>query len=87
MSMAQAPAAAPGGVLTLPAEVTHAQAGPLREALGRQAPGRMTDGRTPWPRPFDQGFDPDDPIDRAVMATREAVFPHFGLVAEPGLWF
>ena len=56
-------------------------------ALGRQAPGRMTDGRQPWPRPFDQGFDPDDPIDRAVMETRDAVFPHHGLTAEPGLWF
>jgi acetoin utilization protein AcuC len=57
------------------------------EALGRQAPGRMTDGRQPWPRPFDQGFDPDDPVDKAILATREAVFPHYGLVAEPGLWF
>ena len=57
------------------------------EALGRQAPGRMTDGRQPWPRPFDQGFDPDDPIDRAVMQTREAVFPVHGLTAEPSLWF
>ena len=57
------------------------------EALGRQAPGRMTDGRQPWPRPFDQGFDPDDGVDRAVMATREAVFPHYGLTAEPSLWF
>ena len=57
------------------------------ESLGRQAPGRMTDGRQPWPRPFEQGFDPDDAIDRAVMATREAIYPHYGLVAEPGLWF
>jgi acetoin utilization protein AcuC len=57
------------------------------EALGRQAPGRMTDGRQPWPRPFDQGFDHDDPLDKAILATREAVFPHYGLVAEPGLWF
>lgn len=57
------------------------------EAMGRQAPGRMTDGREPWPRPFDQGFDPDDALDQAVLATREAVFPRHGLVAEPGLWF
>ena len=57
------------------------------EAMGRQAPGRMTDGRQPWPRPFDQGFDPDDALDGAVMATREAVFPRYGLTAEPGLWF
>jgi acetoin utilization protein AcuC len=57
------------------------------EALGRQAPGRMTDGRQPWPRPFDQGFDPDDGVDAAVMETRTAVFPHWGLTAEPGFSF
>ncbi len=57
------------------------------EALGRQAPGRMTDGRQPWPKPFDQGFDPDDAIDGAIMATRTAVYPHWGLTAEPNLWF
>jgi acetoin utilization protein AcuC len=57
------------------------------ESLGRQAPGRMTDGRQPWPRPFDQGFNHDDSVDRAVMATREAVYPFYGLTAEPSLWF
>ena len=57
------------------------------EALGRQAPGRMTDGREPWPRPFDQGFDPADGVDAAILATREAVFPIHDLTAEPGLWF
>ena len=56
-------------------------------ALGRQAPRRMTDGREPWPRPIEQGFDPDDPVDAAIMATREAVFPHLGLRPEPDLWF
>jgi acetoin utilization protein AcuC len=57
------------------------------EALGRQAPGRMTDGRQPWPRPFDQGFDPDDAVDAAILETRTEVFPHWGLTAEPGFWF
>ncbi|MHB1066916.1 MAG: acetoin utilization protein AcuC [Candidatus Nanopelagicales bacterium] len=57
------------------------------ESLGRQAPGRMTDGRQPWPKPFDQGFDPDDSLDAAVLSTRLAVFPRWGLTAEPGLWF
>lgn len=57
------------------------------EAMGRQAPGRMTDGRQPWPKPFDQGFDGSDPVDAAILATREAVFPRWGLVAEPDLWF
>lgn len=55
--------------------------------LGRQAPGRMTDGREPWPRPIEQGFDPDDPVDAAILAAREAVFPHLGLQPDPDLWF
>ncbi len=57
------------------------------ESLGRQAPGRMTDGRQPWPKPFDQGFDPADPVDAAILATRNAVFPRWGLTAEPAVWF
>lgn len=57
------------------------------EALGRQAPGRMTDGRDPWPKPLEQGFDPEDALDGAVLATREAVFPHHGLEPEPAAWF
>ena len=57
------------------------------EALGRQSPGRMTDGRQPWPRPFDQGFNPDDAVDQAILTAREATFPRFGLTPEPGLWF
>jgi acetoin utilization protein AcuC len=59
----------------------------VMELLGRQAPGRMTDGRQPWPKPFDQGFNPDDPIDAAILATRNAVFPRWGLTAEPSVWF
>jgi acetoin utilization protein AcuC len=69
------------------AEVPEAFREFVLESLGRQGPGRMTDGRNPWPRPFDQGFDPDDAIDAAVMETREAVYPHYGLTAEPSLWF
>lgn len=57
------------------------------EALGRQAPGRMTDGRDPWPRPLEQGFDPRDLVDAAILATREAVFGFHGLQAEPEMWF
>lgn len=30
-------------------------------------------------RPWAAGYNPDDPVDRAVMATRGAVFPHHGL--------
>jgi acetoin utilization protein AcuC len=51
----------------------------VRIRLGRQAPGRMTDGRDPWWRSWEVGYDPEDVVDRAVMATRKAVFPLHGL--------
>ena len=46
----------------------------------------MTDGRAPWPKSFDEGFNPDDPVDQAILATRNAVFPHWGLTAESLSW-
>lgn len=49
------------------------------ERLGRQAPQRMTDGRELWFRSWATGHDPEDAVDRAVMATRKAVFPLHGL--------
>lgn len=55
----------------------------VQELLGQNPPGRMTDGRDPWAQPFERNYHPDDPLDRAIMATREAVFPHWGLVADP----
>lgn len=30
-------------------------------------------------RPFEEGYDPADPVDRAIIATRRAVFPDHGL--------
>ena len=59
----------------------------VAQTLGRTAPARMTDGAHPWPKPFDQGFDPADPVDAAILATRTAVFPLHGLVADPDPWF
>jgi acetoin utilization protein AcuC len=59
----------------------------VTEALGRPGPMRMTDGQQPWPRPFDQGFNPTDPVDAAILATRVEVFPHWGLTPEPDLAF
>ena len=29
---------------------------------------------------FDDGYDPDDPIDQAIMASRKAVFPQHGIM-------
>jgi len=59
----------------------------VTEHVGQESPATMTDGQTPWARPFDSGFDPDDHLDQAVMATRRAVFPSWGLVVEPSDWF
>lgn len=45
------------------------------------APHRMTDGRTPQWRDFiDDGYDPADRLDQAVLAARRAVFPAHGLL-------
>lgn len=46
---------------------------------GETAPLTMTDGRDPHYRDFSDGYDPADPVDRAIVATRKAVFPHHGL--------
>jgi acetoin utilization protein AcuC len=51
----------------------------VMERLGRQSPQRMTDGREPWYRSWATGHDPEDAVDRTVMATRKAVFPLHGL--------
>ncbi len=51
----------------------------VRERFGRQAPQRMTDGADLHFRPWSMGHDPSDAVDRAVMATRRAVFPLHGL--------
>jgi acetoin utilization protein AcuC len=49
------------------------------ERYGLAAPLRMTDGgRTDWDD-WSAGYDPADPVDRAVLATMRAVFPANGL--------
>ncbi|HET9500181.1 MAG TPA: acetoin utilization protein AcuC [Marmoricola sp.] len=47
--------------------------------LGRRAPLLMTDGREPAYRDWSEGYNPDTWLDRAVQATRDAVFPLNGL--------
>jgi acetoin utilization protein AcuC len=50
------------------------------ERTGQEAPRRLTDGAEPAYRAWDAGEgDPDDPVDRAIAATRRAVFPEHGL--------
>lgn len=58
----------------------------VQEALGHVVPLRMTDGATPWPRDLRQGWNPTDPVDAAISATREAVFPLVGLDPDPEGW-
>jgi acetoin utilization protein AcuC len=47
--------------------------------LGRPGPAHMGDGRDPWWRSWEVGYDPEDAVDRAIMATRSKVFPVHGL--------
>jgi acetoin utilization protein AcuC len=51
----------------------------VHDLLGRDAPATMTEGRPATFRPWEQGYDPDDAVDRAILATRRAVFPEHGL--------
>ncbi len=46
---------------------------------GAVAPRRMGDGGQSSYVPWETGYDPGDPLDRAVIATRTAVFPYHGL--------
>ncbi|QNN51245.1 acetoin utilization protein AcuC [Nocardioides mesophilus] len=55
----------------------------IRSLLGRTAPMRMTDGRLPAYRDWSEGYDPSVWLDRAIHATREAVFPLNGLDPMP----
>jgi acetoin utilization protein AcuC len=51
----------------------------VRSRCARVAPARMTDGADPQHRSWATGYDPADPIDRAVLATRKALYPLHGL--------
>ncbi len=51
----------------------------VKETYDRSAVAVMGDGRDPWWRSWDVGYDPEDAVDRAIMATRQAVFPLHGL--------
>ena len=42
-------------------------------------PRTLSDGEEVVVRSWASGFDPANPVDRAVRATRRAVFPHLGL--------
>ncbi len=44
------------------------------------APEWMTEGAPGTFVDYESGHNPADPVDRAIMATRKAVFPHYGLM-------
>jgi len=52
----------------------------VRRRTGQPAPELMTEGLPGQFSSFESGYDPADPIDRAIMATRNAVFPLHGLM-------
>ncbi|MGX5717463.1 acetoin utilization protein AcuC [Arthrobacter sp. MAHUQ-56] len=51
----------------------------VEEKFGTAAPELMGDDVELWWRSWEVGFDPNDAVDRSVMATRKAVFPLHGL--------
>lgn len=51
----------------------------VRARYDQSAPLRMTDGATPAHADWSDGYDPADPLDRAIQATRLAVFPAHAL--------
>ncbi len=53
------------------------------QRLGQRGPFRMTDGRNPVFRDWSQGYDPNTWLDRAINATRSAVFPLHGMDPMP----
>jgi acetoin utilization protein AcuC len=50
---------------------------------GREAPEVMTEGSEPKFARFESGYDPADPVDQAITATRSTVFPEHGLMPQP----
>jgi acetoin utilization protein AcuC len=54
----------------------------VEERWFRRPPPLMTDGATAEFPPWSGGYDPADAVDRAIRATRQAVFPLLGLHAD-----
>jgi len=54
-----------------------------RSLVGETAPLTMTDGASASYLSFASGMDPGDPVDRAIMRTRGAVFAAHGLAPHP----
>lgn len=50
-----------------------------RDLVGEYAPQTMGDGADPSFEPISEGYNPSSRVDQAIIATRRAVFPEFGL--------
>jgi acetoin utilization protein AcuC len=59
----------------------------VSDVLRRDPPLTMGNGRDPWVRSWDSGYNPEDPVDAAVLATRRAAFPHLGIDPDPDPMF
>ncbi|GAA5228044.1 acetoin utilization protein AcuC [Paeniglutamicibacter antarcticus] len=51
----------------------------VHERYGIWPPESMGDDAELWWRSWEVGYDPADPVDRTIMATRKEIFPLFGL--------
>jgi acetoin utilization protein AcuC len=52
----------------------------VSDVTSQAAPDTMTEGAPAEFASFDDGYDPADPVDQAIVATRKAVFPLHGLM-------
>jgi acetoin utilization protein AcuC len=59
----------------------------VENVLRTTAPQTMGNGRDPWVRSWETGYNPDDAVDAAVLATRRAVFPQLGIDPDPDPMF
>jgi acetoin utilization protein AcuC len=57
----------------------------VQQRTGETAPRRMSDGALAEVHTWGMGYDPANPVDQAIMATRQAIFPEHGLdpISEP----
>lgn len=72
-------AAVSGLPVPLSAEVPRAWRERLHAAFGTDAPSMMGDDVELWWRSWETGYNPADAVDRAILATRKAIFPLYGL--------
>ena len=54
----------------------------VEQRTGKRPVASMTDGSQPAVIDWSTGYDPADPLDQAILATRRAVFAHHGLDPE-----